>query len=39
MRRIAGPEVEVRLTGRTDSAVSPYNTPYFRYIAAAVREM
>ncbi len=39
MRRIAGPEVELSLTNRTDSAASPYNTPYFRYIEAAVREI
>ena len=25
------------LTGRTDSAASPYDTPYFREIASAVR--
>ncbi len=37
MRKIAGPEVELLLTNRTDSAASPHNTPYFRYIAAAVR--
>jgi acetylornithine deacetylase/succinyl-diaminopimelate desuccinylase-like protein len=39
MRKIAGPEVELTLTNRTDSAASPHNTPYFRYIAAAVREL
>jgi acetylornithine deacetylase/succinyl-diaminopimelate desuccinylase-like protein len=39
MRKIAGPEVEVILTNRTDSAASPHNTPYFRYLAAAVREL
>ncbi|MGD0232810.1 MAG: M20/M25/M40 family metallo-hydrolase [Syntrophorhabdales bacterium] len=39
MKKIAGPEVEVVLTGRTDSAASPYRTPYFRDIAAAVREI
>jgi acetylornithine deacetylase/succinyl-diaminopimelate desuccinylase-like protein len=39
IRRIAGPDVEVLLTNKTDSAVSPHNTPYFRYLAAAVREL
>jgi acetylornithine deacetylase/succinyl-diaminopimelate desuccinylase-like protein len=39
MRKIAGPEVELLLTNRTDSAASPYNTPYFRLLAAAVREL
>ena len=39
MQKIAGPEVEVVLTGRTDSAVSPYDTPYFREIASAVRSL
>ncbi len=40
MRKIAGPEVELLLTSdRTDSAASSYNTPYFRFLAAAVREL
>ena len=39
MRKIAGPEVELLLTNRTDSAASPYDTPYFRRIAAAVRKI
>ena len=39
MRKIAGPEVELLLTSRTDSAASPHNTPYFRHLAAAVREL
>jgi acetylornithine deacetylase/succinyl-diaminopimelate desuccinylase-like protein len=39
MRKIAGPEVELLPTNRTDSATSSHNTPYFRRIAAVVREM
>ena len=39
MRKIAGPEVELLLTNRTDSAASPHDTPYFRRIAAAVRKI
>jgi acetylornithine deacetylase/succinyl-diaminopimelate desuccinylase-like protein len=39
IQKIAGPEVEVLLTGRTDSAASSDDTPYFREIAAVVRSM
>jgi acetylornithine deacetylase/succinyl-diaminopimelate desuccinylase-like protein len=37
IRKTAGPEVEVALVSRSDSVPSPYNTPYFRNIAKAVR--
>ena len=37
MRKTAGPEVEITLVSRSDSVPSPYNTPYFRGIAKAVR--
>lgn len=37
MRKTAGPEVEITLVSRSDSVPSPYNTPYFRNIAKAVR--
>lgn len=39
MQRLAGKDVEVLLTGRTDSAASPYDTPYFRAIEEAVRSL
>jgi acetylornithine deacetylase/succinyl-diaminopimelate desuccinylase-like protein len=39
MRKIAGPEVELLLTNRTDSKASPYNTRYFRDIGEIVRSM
>ncbi len=38
VRKIAGPEVEVLVINRTDSAASPHNVPYFRDIARCVRE-
>ncbi len=38
IRKIAGREVEVTLTGRTDSLPSPFRTPYFSAITEAVRK-
>ena len=38
MRKIAGPEVELLLTNRTDSAASPHDTPYFRRICGGGTE-
>jgi carboxypeptidase PM20D1 len=37
VRKTAGPEVEVSLVNESRSVPSPYNTPYFRYIARVVR--
>jgi len=37
IRKTAGPEVEITLLSRSESAPSPYNTPYFRSIAKALR--
>lgn len=37
VRKTAGPDVEVSLVNETHSVPSPYNTPYFRHIAKAVR--
>ncbi len=38
MRKVAGRDVEVTLTGRTDSLPSPFRTPYFSAIGEAVRK-
>ncbi len=38
IRKIAGREVEVTLTGRTDSLPSPFRTPYFSAITEAVQK-
>ena len=39
MGKIAGPGVEVLLTGRTDSMGSPYSAPYFQALSRAVRRI